>query len=66
MSDNSGPGVITIALGVCFGLILASEEGVFGKAANVNMADKTPAAAAQQAAPSAVKVPAVPSPSGMK
>jgi len=64
MSD--GPDVITIALGVCFGLILASEEGVIGHHANVNMADKTPAAASQQAAPAVLKAPVVPSPSGMK
>jgi hypothetical protein len=65
MSDR-GPGIITIALGVAFGLIIASEEGVIGHHANVNLADKTPAASAQQAAPSALKAPAVPSPSGMK
>lgn len=63
MSDG-GPGIIKIALGVAFGLILASEEGVFDHHANVNLADKTPAAT-QQAVP---VVPAIsaPSPSGMK
>lgn len=65
MSDNRGPGIVTIALGVCFGLILASEEGI-GRRANVNLADKTPAASAQQPAATVLKAPAPPSPSGMK